>query len=424
MQSTNPKKRTSRVPEPRKDLSIIIAIPAINEPEILKPLKALSNCIPPRGAVEVVIVLNSPENAEPGVLEANRQAEKDIQNFSVNQSRENFRILTIHRKDIPEKLSGAGYARRIAMDYAMERFCEAERPEGIILSLDADTLCEKDYLIEVERQFRENPGLDACSIYFEHPVEGSAYSKEIYEGIIQYEMHLRYYIEGLRYAGHPHAYHTIGSCFAVRARVYKAQGGMNRRKAGEDFYFLHKIIPLGNFGEINTTCLTPSPRPSLRVPFGTGPVIEKFSRGDILYLPGYHPQVFEDLKNFLDEVPSMYRTVRTGLEQLTESLPESIRSFLEPGIYDRMDEINRNSAGEAAFRKRFFRWFGIFQVLKYINHAHSHYYRLQDIQQSTRDFLQKTHSEFDGGDTALDILEYLRKVQRKGWRHSSTSTIT
>ena len=258
--------------------------------------------------------------------------------------------------------------------------------------------------------------MDACSIYFEHPVEGSEYSQRIYDGIIQYELHLRYYIEGLRYAGHPHAYHTIGSCFAVRADVYSAQGGMNRRKAGEDFYFLHKIIPLGNFGEINTTCLQPSPRPSLRVPFGTGPVMEKFDRGEILSLPGYHPEVFEDLKCYLNAVPSMYRTGGAALKKIVGSLPESIRDHLEPGIYDRMDEINRNSAGEAAFMKRFFRWFGIFQVLKYINHAHQHYYSKQDVVSCSRDFLQKTHPEFTDEASTLKILEYLRKVQRRGWR--------
>ena len=416
MQLTIPKNKTSNVPEPRKDLSLIIAIPALNEPEILKPLEALSNCEPPQGAVEIVIALNSPVNAEPVIPEANRKAEQDILNFSVIHSRSDFRILTLHRKDIPEKLSGAGYARKIAMDYAMKRFFEANRPGGVILSLDADTLCEKNYLIEVEKQFRENPRMDACSIYFEHPVEGYDYPERVYEGIIQYELHLRYYIEGLRYAGHPHAYHTIGSCFGVRAGVYKAQGGMNRRKAGEDFYFLHKIIPLGNFAEINTTCLAPSPRPSLRVPFGTGPVMERFNRGEILSLPDYHPGVFEDLKCFLDALPSFCGTGKAGLAKLTGSLPESIRSYLEPVIFERMEEINRNTAAEAAFRKRFYRWFGIFQVLKFINHAHRHFYSMQDVEISTRDFLRKTHPGFTEEDGPLAMLGYLRRVQRQGWR--------
>jgi hypothetical protein len=80
-----------------------------------------------------------------------------------------------------------------------------------------------------------------------------------------------------------------------------------------------------------------------------------------------------------------------------------------------MDEISRNSASEAAFRKRFFRWFGIFQVLKYINYAHRNYYSMQDVEKSTKDFLIRTHPDFSGEGNALEILGYLRKVQRMGW---------
>ena len=91
-----------------------------------------------------------------------------------------------------------------------------------------------------------------------------------------YELHLRYLNLFSRFTGFPYAYHTIGSCFGVRAETYASQGGMNKRKAGEDFYFLHKIIPLGEFREINNTCVIPSPRESDRVPFGTGAAIGKY----------------------------------------------------------------------------------------------------------------------------------------------------
>ena len=37
---------------------------------------------------------------------------------------------------------------------------------------------------------------------------------------------------------------------AVRADAYLRQGGMNRRKAGEDFYFLNKFMVLGGYGEM------------------------------------------------------------------------------------------------------------------------------------------------------------------------------
>ena len=43
------------------------------------------------------------------------------------------------------------------------------------------------------------------------------------------------------FVGYPDSIYTIGSAFAVRAEAYMKQGGMNRRQAGEDFYFLYKL---------------------------------------------------------------------------------------------------------------------------------------------------------------------------------------
>jgi hypothetical protein len=318
----------------------------------------------------------------------------------------------MHSEDIPEKIHGAGFARKMAMDLAEERFTAIGRPEGIILSLDADTLCEPGYLSEVERYFSDNTNIEACSIYFEHPLHGTAYPKKVYEGILQYELHLRYYIEGLRYAGHPHAFHTVGSCFAVRAGTYAAQGGMNRRKAGEDFYFLHKIIPLGRFGEINSTCLNPSPRPSIRVPFGTGPVIHRFLKEENTMLESYHPEVFFELKSFLEAVPDLYRAGEAEARKIMAAMPGGIRDFLEPGLYERLDEINGNAAGREAFRKRFFRWFGIFRVLKFINHAHKHAFRMQPVERSAFDFLHRNYPGYKGGESAREMLLHLRRVQR------------
>ena len=77
----------------------------------------------------------------------------------------------------------------------------------------------------------------------------------------------------MTFAGLPYSYHTIGSAFAVTAKAYARQGGMNRRKAGEDFYFINKLIKGENFGEITNTTVFPSPRTSNRVPFGTGKAI-------------------------------------------------------------------------------------------------------------------------------------------------------
>ena len=157
------------------------------------------------------------------------------------------------------------------MDLALERFKKIGY-NGIIAGLDADTTVAENYLYEINHFFI-NTNNQAASIHFEHPINGYDYNQFNYEQIIYYELHLRYYKNALQYLELPFAFHTIGSAFALTAKAYARQGGMNRRKAGEDFYFINKLIKGEKFGEINKTMVVPSPRISERVPFGTGRAI-------------------------------------------------------------------------------------------------------------------------------------------------------
>jgi hypothetical protein len=180
-------------------------------------------------------------------------------------------------------------------------------------------------LRSIERHFEKNPRSPGCSIYFEHPLDGPLDVK-VYEAIAAYELHLRYYVHGLRYAGFPHAHHTIGSCMAVRADVYKQQGGMNKRKAGEDFYFLQKIFPLGAFTELTDTTVNPSPRGSDRVPFGTGKAVQAHLAGN--KISTYPLEAFLDLKMLFDGLPATDRDEPLLRSDLGDGLPESLRTFL------------------------------------------------------------------------------------------------
>ena len=398
---------------PSPNLSFIVAIPACNEPDLLQTLYSLNNCLQPDGDVEIIIALNSSESASDEVIRQNLLTEGEIKDFYRDHSKHTFRVLFTNTSGIRERDAGAGFARKLAMDHALSRFNKLNKPDGIILSLDADTLCERSYLCAVEEHFRVNPGSRACSVYFEHPLEGPDYPETVYHGIIHYELHLRYYIEGLRFAGHPHAYHTVGSAFCVRAGVYASQGGMNKRTAGEDFYFLQKIIPLGNYHDLNSTCIIPSPRPSPRVAFGTGPVIRKFMSGKIKSLDSYNPLAFKDLKKFISSAPLLYSASTGKIREMYDSWPESIRLNLGEEFHTAVEEIRRNSAREDTFLKRFFRWFNMFRTLKYMNFAHREFYPRIPVQSAANDFLNTTLPDHSPPAGERDLLFCLRKIQRE-----------
>jgi len=399
---------------PSKDLSMVVAIPACNEPDILETLSSLVQCRHPGGAVEIIIVLNAAKSARAEIISQNHLTEKSLLDFARTHDEGGFRILVSHRPSVPDRDAGAGLARKMAMDQALSRFNQLNRPGGIILSLDADTICQENYLIEVEKQFRDKPDTKACNIFFEHPLEGGPFPGSVYDGIIQYELHLRYYIQALRLAGHPHAFHTVGSAFCVKADIYAAQGGMNKRKAGEDFYFLQKIIPLGGFYEVNSTRVIPSPRPSDRVGFGTGPVIGKFQRGETTELHTYHPDVFSDLKRFLSSVPSLYVAPRQSLQRVLENYPAAVRENLSTDFIPRILEIRENTARESTFLNRFYRWFNMFRTLKYINFAHEYHYSRVPVLDAARELLYGTGTGFQRDCNARDLLLYLREIQKGG----------
>ena len=96
-----------------------------------------------------------------------------------------------------------------------------------------------------------------------------------------------------------------------RASTYALSGGMNRRKAGEDFYFLHKIGPLGKIVAVRNTAVYPSARLSDRVPFGTGKAQQEWLVQSNRHRFLYHPQIFEDLRSFLNAIPAWYNSAWT-----------------------------------------------------------------------------------------------------------------
>ncbi|GAA0894061.1 hypothetical protein GCM10009122_37410 [Fulvivirga kasyanovii] len=358
--------------EPHADLDMVITIPCYNEPDPIRSLNALLQCDTEGLCIEVIVLINESENAPSDVSIQNRKCYIEIKKWVELHSKTNFCFHVAYKDNLPKKHAGVGLARKIAMDEAVRRLEAIGKPDGIIVCYDADSLCDPNYIRAIHDYFYANPKSPGCSIYFEHPLQGPL-EDNIYKAIVDYELFLRYYVNALRYTGFPYAYETIGSSMAVRSSAYQKQGGMNRRKAGEDFYFLHKIIPLGNFGEINSTRVIPSPRISDRVPFGTGKAVNDWQKtGQLLT---YSVRTFKDLKAFIDNLPKLYKASLENTACFLKDQPESIRQFLtENEFVFHISRINNNAAAKDTFLKQFYQWFDGFKVLKFVHYARDHFY--------------------------------------------------
>ncbi|MCK5168407.1 MAG: hypothetical protein KAQ75_00900, partial [Bacteroidales bacterium] len=322
-------------------------------------------------------------------LDQNKKTYNEVKDWIKSHEDSSLRFFVINEQSLPNKFAGAGLARKIGMDQAIYRFNQLNKHNGIIVSIDADSKIQSNYFLELENHFIKYPKTNAITTYFEHAIDGDEFTKEVYDAIIIYELYLRYYKQALNYTGFPYSYYTIGSCFAVNANTYVKQGGMNRKQAGEDFYFLHKIFPLGMCYEINSTCVHPSSRPSDRVPFGTGPMVKSIidlRNEDFLT---YNFDSFLELKSFFNVVNDLFRISENKLDELLKKLPDSISEFLKINeIYSAVREINENSANIRTFTKRFFDWFNAFRVLKYLNFAHEKHYEKQSLLHEAEKLLQ------------------------------------
>lgn len=399
---------------PCDNLGIVVVIPACNEPSIHYALEALNSCARPKCAVEIIVIINASEVALEEVKEANRKTYEDCLSWQNQRGEEGFAIYAFLENELPKKHAGVGLARKIGMDEAVRRFDIVNNPRGIIACFDADSTCESNYLVALEEHFEANPKTPACSIQFRHPTFGTDFEPYTYLGITYYELHLRYYNQALRAINFPNAFHTIGSSMAVTSEAYQKQGGMNKRKAGEDFYFLHKIMQLGDFTELNSTTVYPSPRPSDRVPFGTGKAINAYLKDPSKGFYTYNLKSFNYLSVFFKNIPEFYLNPPT-LVSLGGVIPYIMIDFLSAYFFDeRMEEIRSNSSNFNSFEKRFYNWFNAFMILKFVHFVRDNAHPNVRVEKAALEFLREVkYRDIDKIHSTNELLEIFRALDRE-----------
>jgi hypothetical protein len=333
---------------PHPDTSMIITIPAYDEPDLENTLKSIASCQSPSCHTEVLVLQNYPENISPPPLVYLPD--------NLNKKHLTFHML---RSSLPAKKAGVGLARKLIMDEAARRLTLLNRPKGIIAGLDADCMVRQDYLYALDTFRIQEPHVAGASVYYEHPLQGE-YSPGIYEAIAEYELHLRYYVHAQRWAGAWYAYQTVGSSMVVRNNAYQKTGGMNVRQAGEDFYFLMKVIPHG-FTEIKNTCVYPSPRISNRVPFGTGRAVSNRLINKVESQLTYSPKSIRLIKSINTSLPKIYNN---SYEDLHEAVLHYLTSSPFTENLERMREI---SSDLHTFSKHFHGWFDGFRLMKLLH---------------------------------------------------------
>ncbi len=270
--------------------------------------------------------------------------------------------------ELPARGGGVGMARKIGLDLALTRL-DHETTSSILVSLDADTLVEPTYLSAIVRHFRETKA-GGAAIPFRHQ-QGRAAEEQ--HAIDRYELFLRHYVLGLRLAGSPYAFHTVGSAMAATCAAYARSGGMNTRTAGEDFYFLQHISKTGGVAQVRGTTVYPSPRPSHRVPFGTGRSVSRWLAGDEGAITFYRPECFGILGKWLELVRHELESSAEEIIADARGISPHLAGYLEetrfPGAWE---GLHGNHPVPTRLLTAFHGWFDGLKTMKLIHHLSAH----------------------------------------------------
>ena len=283
--------------------------------------------------VLMIVVVNVPDHIDP-------QSPMYRRSKTLLQQLDAPNLLAVDRVNRPiPKNQGVGLARKIGADMALGYIRDGMIVEPYIYSVDADVELPNGYIPAM-------PRADGTYLYSYRHVSTDP---EVLRRAQLYELHMRYYVAGLRLAGSPYAFHTLGSTISVSAIAYAQVRGFPRRDAAEDFYFLNKLSKVSKIHLMGSPEIIINARASHRVPFGTGPSIASITEPDECYL-SYNPQSFELLREVLDAISTDNEGSLVGASAIT---------MKQLGYFD---FVSRNPS----IRQRH-EWFDGFKTLRFIH---------------------------------------------------------
>lgn len=263
---------------------------------------------------------------------------------------------------IPEK-QGVGLARKIGADIALSLINSGHVTHPWIYTTDADTHLPSNYFTVLDSHISSHrTALPAAATYpFKHLCDATP----VGQATELYEQRLHQYVDGLHTAGSSYAFQTIGSTIAISATHYAQVRGFPKRSGGEDFYLLNKLAKTGGINSVQEAIITIEARQSDRVPFGTGPAINKLllekniSQANIFY----HPQIFVELKRWLEKIHLTQTNSLCELSLSTSTL-EALRTL---GAAQAIAAARKVSTSASSYKKHIHTWFDAFKTLRFVH---------------------------------------------------------
>ena len=350
-------------PIPQKKFHQTIVIPAYGEAEFLPhTLTSLdTNDTSILKDTLVVVVVNNAENSPNSILKNNQTTLKILKsaqyNFTlgvVDAASPIFKLSTKH--------TGVGLARKIGIDLALSHLSSIQ---SLIFCTDADTIVSKNYIEKVIKYF-DKTRAQAAVVGFRH-LESNNKKQE--KAIRQYETFLYTTAEKMQAAGSPYSYVAMGSTMVSTVEAYCAVGGMPRKKATEDFYFLQELTKYCGVHTIPDILVHPSPRQISRVYLGTGFRMQQIQKGFDIKSLYYSDEAFLQLSNWINLGSNAWEIDLYLLNKRISAINPCLADFLQQmGIEDIWTNIQSNAPSKSHFTKQFHRWFDGLKTIRLLKY--------------------------------------------------------
>ncbi|HUR31527.1 MAG TPA: hypothetical protein VMZ69_08830, partial [Saprospiraceae bacterium] len=152
------------------------------------------------------------------------------------------------------------------------------------------------------------------------------------------------------------------------------------------------------------------------VPFGTGKAMQQTKNsGDPWLTTNF--QSFREIKILFDSIGELWirrKSKEKGVQKHIPYLSEGLRAFLHHIDFDvNVQQIAINTSTLISFRKRFFRYFNAFQMIKYMHYMRDRYHPDIHVVTAVKELMAEAGHLTSQEPTAEDLLKLMRSLDRQ-----------
>ena len=345
----------------KQKFSHAMVIPCLNEyehlPVLLKSIEKNGDLIL-KNIIIIIVINNSEIDSE--IIKYNN---KKTYELLINNSFD-FTIGIIDafskKLELPKKYAGVGLARKIGMDLAIPYLIN---DNSLIFSTDADSIINKNYFKTIINHFNTTQ-IQAAVVKFKHI---NSNDRSITKQIIKYENFLKNTANKMKASGSPYGYVSMGSTMICTVKAYVSIGGMPKKKATEDFYFLQALSKYCGVKTINKILVYPSSRLENRIYLGTGYRMIEAQKGFDINSLCYSDHAFNYLKKWLAVGTSSWKLNFHELFNKTNNIDiELTKYIINENIKHIWPKLQASSSSKIHFINQFHRWFDALKTIRFL----------------------------------------------------------